>query len=180
MISSPLPDFTRRLFLSRTLQLLGTTAALPLASTCLADSQAEESGVPALEFLHVVEHATLEALADTFIPAGGAFETGARDVGLASRIDHYLPRIDPAVATGFRGALAFVETEAPMLAGKKAPFSSLSPDDREAVLTAMLETSGLPRNIFVAAKHFCLVHFYTIPDTWQFTGYDGPMLTGDA
>jgi hypothetical protein len=180
MNSIPLPDFTRRIFLSRTLQLLGATAAVPLASVCLADSSTAETLIPELEFLHAKEHATLDALGDTFIPPGGAFEAGARDVGLASRIDLYLPRIDPAVATGFRGALVFVETEAPALADRTAPFSSLSRDDREAVLNAMLQTGGLPRSVFVATKHFCLVHFYTLDETWQFTGYDGPMLQGDT
>ena len=180
MTISPLPDFTRRIFLSRALQLLGAAAVLPLAPAYVSGAHAGEQQVPALEFLHAAEYTTLEALADTFIPAGGAFETGARDVGLASRIDHYLPRIDPAVATGFRGALAFVETKAPALAGKKEPFSALTPDEREAVLQAMLESGGLPRSIFLASKHFCLVHFYTLDQTWQFTGYDGPMLTGDA
>jgi hypothetical protein len=177
-----LPDFTRRVFLNRSLQALGAAATVPLATAWLAETSAaaDQPGKAPLAFLTPGEYATLDALGDALIPAGGAFEPGARDVDLARRIDSYLPKMDPGVAAGFRGALAFVEQEAPGLAGKKPPFSALSQADRGEVLTAMLQDGGLARGVFTATKYVCVAHFYTIDETWKFTGYDGPMLLEGA
>jgi hypothetical protein len=180
-----LPEITRRVFLNRTLQALGAAAAMPLVAACakkeapveaIPPAAPQAAEVPPLEFLSEDEYITLDAAGDTLIPSGGAFELGAREAGLARRIDHYLPKMDPGVSTGFRGALAFVEQQAPEMAGKAAPFSALSEEDRTAVLAAMLQAGGLPAGIFLALKYVCMGHFYTMDETWQYTGYDGPML----
>jgi len=172
-----LPHFTRRIFLHRTLQSLGALAVLPLTNVLAAEATTAESATTeGLKFLTAEELAVLESVGDTYIPRGGAFEIGARDLGLARHIDGNLPKMDPDVATGFRGALAFVEQQAPGLAGKEAPFSALSEDDRAAVLSAMLKAGGLPAGIFLAMKYLCVNYFYTMDDTWKYTGYDGPML----
>lgn len=178
-----LPVFTRRVFLNRTLQALGAVAAMPLAGCATRSGPASgivATGTPAPQFLTAAEYATLDAMADALIPHGGEFEIGARDLGLAMRIDGYLPILDPVVAQGVRGALIFVEQQAPALAGRTAPFSGLSADDRAAVLGAMLEAGGLPASILFAMKYVCVSHFYTMDQTWQFTGYDGPMLLEEA
>lgn len=184
-----LPAYTRRVFLSRTLQALGVIAAMPLASGAVragsADpgktaQAAQAAKIPPLKFLTVEQYLTLEAVGDTLIPRGGAFELGALDVGLAARIDGYLPRLDPGVAQGIRGALVFVEQQAPELAGKAAPFSGLSEEDRTAVFNAMLQAGGLPAGVLLATKYVCMSHFYTLDQTWRYTGYDGPMLLEDA
>ena len=182
-----LPEVTRRVFLNRTLQALGAAAAMPLVVACskresppsetpAASAPEPTAQLPPLEFLNEDEYVSLDAVGDTLIPQGGAFEMGAREAGLAKRIDHYLTKMDPAVSTGFRGALAFLEQQAPELAGKAAPFSALPEDDRAAVLNAMLQAGGLPAGIFLALKYVCMGHFYTMDQTWQYTGYDGPML----
>lgn len=189
MTTIQLPMFTRRVFLNRTLQALGAVAAVPLAGRAEKSGaggiEATEQGAPAVAtpapgFLTAEQFLTLDALGDTLIPQGGAFDLGARDVGLARRIDGYLPKLDPAVAQGIRGSLVFVEQTAPALAGKAAPFSGLSADERTSVLNAMLQAGGLPAGILFAMKYVCISHFYTMDKTWQFTGYDGPMLLEDA
>ena len=184
-----IPEMTRRVFLNRALQTLGAVAAIPLGA-CTAGSvkssakMAVETGaageISRLKFLTPDQFAALEAVTDTMIPRGGAFEIGARDVVLAARIDSHLPMLDPAVAQGFRGALVFVEQQAPLLAGKSAPFSGLSEADRTAVCSAMLQAGGLPGGIFLAMKSFSLTYFYTLDATWKYTGYDGPMLLEEA
>jgi hypothetical protein len=179
MSSVELPALTRRVFLNSALQALGAIAAMPLASGSAA-AAAPEADAPSLKFLTIAQYVTLEAVADTLIPRGGAFELGAADVGLARRIDGYLPVMDPGVAQGVRGALVFVEQQAPALAGKAAPFSGLSEEDRTAVFNAMLKDAGLPASILLAMKYVCMSHFYTLDQTWKFTGYDGPMLLEDA
>lgn len=181
-----LPEMTRRVFLNRTLQALGALAALPLAgcatgpdSTATAEAVTKTGSpatVPALKFLTPEQYATLDAISDTIIPRGGAFELGARDLALAARVDAYLPKFDPAVSQGIRGALVFVEQQAPALAGKGAPFSSLTEDDRTAVCNAMLREGGLPASILLAMKWVSMSFFYTMDATWKSTGYDGPML----
>jgi len=184
-----LPEFTRRVFLNRTLQALGAVALTPLgtgiakAATEVPDAAAAARsavGITGLQFLNGEESLVLDAGSDTLIPHGGAFDLGARDVELARRIDSYLPKMDPGIAQGFRGALAFVEQKAPELAGKAAPFSRLSEEDRTAVCNAMLQAGGLPAGILLAMKYVSMSHFYTLDQTWKFTGYDGPMLLEDA
>ena len=184
-----IPEMTRRVFLNQTLQALGAAAAIPLAA-CTVGSVKSSTGmlvktgsaaeIPPLDFLTPDQYVALESVTDTMIPRGGAFELGARDVGLAARIDSHLPRLDPAVAQGFRGALVFVEQQAPSLAGKAAPFSGLSEEERTAVCNAMLQAGGLPAGVFMAMKFFSLSYFYTLDATWQYTGYDGPMLLEDS
>lgn len=173
-----LPDFARRTFLTQSLQVLGAAAALPLATSPLL-AAARTSSAPALKVLAPGEFASLSAVADTLIPRGGAFETGAGDVDLARRIDGYLPRMHPDVVTGIRGALAFVEQQAPALAKKTGAFTALSEPDRAAVFAAMLAAPGLAAAVFLALKFVCMSHFYTLDATWKFTGYDGPMLLED-
>ena len=181
-----LPEMTRRVFLSRTLQALGAATAMPLASyAALSDpattgAPAKSATVPALRFLTPGQYTTLEAISDTIIPQGGAFAPGARDLGLAARVDAYLPKFDPEVAQGIRGALVFVEQQAPALAGKAAPFSGLSEDDRAAVCNALLQAGGMPTRILLAMKWLSTSFFYTMDATWKFTGYDGPMLLEES
>jgi hypothetical protein len=178
-----IPEMTRRVFLNRTLQALGAVAALPLAagatgtgSLATAGPSATAATAPASRFLTAEQFAALDAITDTLIPHGGAFELGARDVGLAARIDTYLQKFEPHLAQGFRGALVFVEQKAPALASKTAPFSGLSEDDRAVVCEAMVKAGGLPAGVFLAMKYITMGHFYTMDVTWKFTGYDGPML----
>jgi Gluconate 2-dehydrogenase subunit 3 len=182
MSTIQLPMFTRRVFLNRTLQALGAVAVMPLASyaTEAATGEAGSAAIPALKYLTAEQYLVLDAVGDTVIPHGGSFELGARDVELARRIDSYLSRQDPALAQGVRGALVFVEQQAPALAAKAAPFSHLSEDDRAAVFDAMLKAGGMPAGILLAMKYVCMSHFYTLESTWKYTGYDGPMLLEDA
>lgn len=171
-----LPAFTRRIFLGRGLQALGAALTLPLATRELLAADQDAPAAPPTGVLTSGELAVLAAFADRVIPAGGAFELGAREADLARRVDAYLPRMHPDVVTGFRGALAFVERQAPELAGKAGAFTALPEADRDAVLSAMLAAGGLPASAFFGLKYVCCAHFYTMDVTWKHTGYDGPML----
>jgi hypothetical protein len=176
MQSLEIPEFTRRTFLNRALQVLGAAVVLPLVPRAVPAAGGDNSAAPALQVLSSGEYAVLAAVADTMIPRGGAFELGALDVDLARRIDGYLPRLHPDVVTGIRGALVFVEQQAPGLAKKTVPFTGLSAPDRDAVFAAMLASPGLPASVFLALKFVCVSQFYTLDATWKFTGYDGPKL----
>jgi hypothetical protein len=174
-----LPEFTRRIFLSRGLQALGAVAALPFVAGQVLAATDNTSATPALHVLTPGEYTVLAAVADTMIPQGGVFEMGAADVDLARRIDSYLPRLHPDMIVGLRGALAFVDQKAPALAKKPATFAALAPADREAVFAAMLASPGLPASVLLALKYLCISHFYAIDATWKLIGYDGPKLLED-
>jgi hypothetical protein len=176
MMDLELPEFSRRIFLCRGLQALGAAVALPLSTPELFAAEGATPGAPPLHVLTGAEYSVLAAVADTMVPRGGAFEMGAVDLDLARRIDSYLPRLHPDVVTGIRGALAFVEQQAPGLARKAGTFTGLEPPDRESVFAAMLAAPGLPASVFLALKFVCVSHFYTLDATWKFTGYDGPKL----
>ena len=179
MNRTQLPAYTRRVFMERMLQTLGAAVCLSATAGILARAATPDSQSD-LYVLTADEYAILDALGDALIPPGGAFQLGARDLDLARRIDSHLPVMAPAVVIGFRGALAFIDSKAPPLAAKAAPFSVLSREDRHAVLAAMLSDGGLARGILFATKYVCMVHFYSADATWKFTGYDGPMLQQGA
>ena len=174
-----MPPMTRRIFLNRTLQALGAAAAAPIvAKMALASGTPEKVSQP-FAVLSEEEYHILQAIADTMIPPGGAFDLGASDVDLARRIDAYMPKIDGNVVTGIRGAMAFVEQKAPGLAGKEGTFSALSRDDRAAVFKGMISAGGLAAGAFLGLKWICLTYFYTMDKVWPSVGYDGPMLLED-
>ncbi len=174
-----LPEFTRRIFLSRTLQALGAAAALPAVGVGAMAAESVAKTTPALKVLTLPEYAVLAAIADTIIPHGGAFDLGATDVDLARRIDSYLPKLHPDVVTGVRGALVFVEQQAPEFAKKQGTFTTLSGAERAEVLQAMSAAPGVPASVFLALKFTCCNYFYSLDATWKYTGYDGPMLLED-
>jgi hypothetical protein len=176
MPSLELPSMTRRIFLNGTLQALGAAVALPLAPRSLFAAAETAADAAPLRVLSPGEYQVLAAIADTMIPHGGAFDLGARDVDLARRVDAYLPKMHPDIVTGFRGALVFVEQQAPQLAGKTGSFSALAPEDRGAVFDAMVAAGGVPAGAFLGLKYVCMTHFYTLDAVWPAIGYDGPML----
>jgi hypothetical protein len=179
MKDAELPDFARRTFLTRGLQALGAAAVFPYVAGQVLAAAGQTSAPPALHVLTSGEYTILAAFADTMIPRGGAFEMGAADVDLARRIDSYLPRLNPDMIVGVRGALVFVDQKAPGLAKKPGTFAALAPTDREAVFAAMLASPGLPASVLLALKYLCISHFYAIDATWKFIGYDGPKLLED-
>lgn len=182
----PLPETTRRVFLLRSLQALGTVAAAPLLSACgepetrapVASEVSPQQQKPAisLKVLTKDDYHILDAVTDTVIPRGGAFELGARDIDLPRRIDHYLSQGDAEVVTGVRGALQFMEHEAPKLIGTALSFSVLSFIDRSSTMQTMEASNGLPVQVFAGLKTLSLFFFYSDDASWPHIGYDGPLV----
>lgn len=165
------PELSRRIFLKRSVQSLGALAALPL----LPSGCGPGTPVPgALRTLTPRQYSILDAIADTLLPAGGAFGPGARDLHLAERLDATLAVEDPDVVSGLRGALWFVELGAPLLSGQLGVFSRQDAGARAAALGALPHRFGLARDVFGALKQLCCFHFYCIDASWEHVGYDGP------
>jgi len=114
-------------------------------------------------------------VAEAFVPSGGAFAPGAREVGLARRIDALAAAQGPDVIRGLRGGLWLVDLASPLLAGRLGRFSGLPLDDRTACLQALLESPiALAREVFAGLKQLSLFTFYAVDESWPATGYEGP------
>ena len=169
-----LPEVSRRAFLRRSLHAAGACVALPGLGVGCAPSERAPSG---LRVLDAAQWTLLDAIADTFVPRGGAFELGARDVDLARRIDALLADEAPAVRDGLGSALLVVEWGAPLAAARLGRFSSLDEAGRAASIDA-LRTSrvGVLRDVYAGLKQACLFSFYAVDASWAATGYDGPLV----
>ncbi len=173
---SPGPDLslTRRTFLRRSLQAAGALATLPAAACAPRDAG---GAATSLRVIGPAELVILEAVTETFVPSGGAFPVGAREVDLARRIDALLAGQGPEVARGLRGALWLTELGAGPLSGRFARFTRLSPASRERAIRALAESDlALPRDVFAGLKQVSLFAFYAQPESWPPTGYEGPWL----
>lgn len=172
-------SLSRRVFLSRAIQAAGALAVLP-AAACAPPGPAA-AGAEGLLALQSAELPILEAVSESFVPTGGAFETGAREVGLARRIDAFAAAQGPDVVRGLRGALWIVELAGGPLAGHYGRFSRLSPEARIASMRALATSRlALPRDVFAGLKQLCVFTFYCQDASWPATGYDGPWVGRDA
>ena len=169
-----IPELSRRVFLRRSLHAAGALALVPGLSVGCAP--ADVARAPAdLRVLDPGEWALLEVVADTFIPSGGAFELGARDVDLAHRIDAHLAEESAEVQRGLASALRLVEWGSPLVCGRAARFSRLGPDERAACIDALCHSRiGLLRDVQAGLKQLCFFLFYAIDAVWPALGYDGP------
>ncbi|MCU0668707.1 MAG: gluconate 2-dehydrogenase subunit 3 family protein [Myxococcota bacterium] len=171
-----LPEVTRRSFLRGTLRGAGAVALVPmLAVGCAPERTA--AAPRDLRVLGVAEWSLLDTIADTFVPRGGAFALGARDLDLATRIDAYLANERPEIVRGVRGALLLVEWASPLASGRLGRFSALDVDARIACIDALRTSrSATLREVFAGLKTLCLFLFYAADESWTALGYDGPLV----
>ena len=175
-----LPSVTRRVLLRRSLHAAGALAVLPgFAAGCApADTAAAPDG---LRVLDAAQWALLDAVGDAFVPRGGAFALGARDVDLASRIDAFLAGEPAGVRRGFASALLAVEWVAPLASGRLARFSALDADGRAAAIDALRASRvALLREVYAGLKQLCAFAFYAVDASWTAIGYDGPWVERTA
>lgn len=174
--SMQLPEPTRRAFLRSTLRGAGALALAPaIAVGCAPERRAEAP--TDLAVLGAAEWGLLAVIADVFVPRGGAFELGASDLDLATRMDGHLARERPEVVRGLRGALWLVEWASPFVGGYVGRFSALDVEGRIRCIDA-LRTSRFAtlRAVFAGLKTLCLFAFYSADASWTALGYDGPLV----
>lgn len=171
-----IPDLSRRAFLSGGVKAAGVLALLPgMSLGCAAEDVARAPSD--LRVLTASEWTVLDAVGDAFVPAGGAFEAGARSVDLATRIDAFVAEESPALLAGLATALLLVERVSPLLTGSLAPFSRLDEAGRTACLEALCASRiGALRDAFAGMKTLCLFAFYSADASWPALGYDGPLV----
>jgi hypothetical protein len=167
------PAFPRRIFLKRSLQAAGALIVLPrFVAGCSAAPRGE---VPAgLKTFSADEYLIAAAVADTLIPDGGAFEAGARSLGLAKRLDEFLVGESQKVVKGTLAALWTLEYGGILLAGQFGRFSSMSPERRIRYFEKLPLGFETGRAIFLGLKRAFVFLFYNMDGSWPAVGYDGP------
>jgi gluconate 2-dehydrogenase gamma chain len=160
--------------------IAGAAAALPI------DAIAQATREP-FETLTAAEGATLEAIVARLIPTD-ANGPGATEAHAARYIDRALAGFLGTFLAAYRVGLAGIESYA--RSAKGAPFTQLSAQDQDAVLTDLESNKGFP----AAGLFFNVVLSHTIQGTfcdpfyggnanfvgWDLIGYPGIRLTATA
>jgi gluconate 2-dehydrogenase gamma chain len=175
------PLISRRDVLKR-VGVAGAAAAVPI------DAIAQATREP-FETLTAAEGATLEAIVARLIPTD-ANGPGATEARAARYIDRALGGFLASSLVAYRAGLSGIETYA--RSAKGAPFTQLSAQAQDAVLTEM--ESNAAKGFTAAAFFFNLVLSHTIQGTfcdpfyggnanfvgWDLIGYPGIRLTATA
>jgi gluconate 2-dehydrogenase gamma chain len=160
--------------------IAGAAAAVPI------DAIAQATREP-FETLTAAEGATLEAIVARLIPTD-ANGPGATEARAARYIDRALGGFLGTFLAAYRVGLAGIESYA--RSAKGAPFTQLSAQDQDAVLTDLESNKGFP----AAGLFFNVVLSHTIQGTfcdpfyggnanfvgWDLIGYPGIRLTATA
>ncbi len=164
--------FSRRGFLVRS---AGLSAALTLGGCAGAREETYAALLPDGErpaVLPLREYAVLRTLANRLVP-GGPDHPGALELGVPARVDRELGFHPQRLRDDVRDALRLVEWW-PLLT-RFARFTTLDPEDRDAELTAMMQSRlAVRRSAFQGLKFLVLFFHYAQEPAWQGIGYDGP------
>ena len=163
----------------RRLLTLGVAGAsvLVLGGGGVASLLAGAPDVANLSVLNAREYRTLDALAKTLLPSGGAFELGAERFDLARAFDGYLAGEPPENVEKLRRALLLFELGPLLFERRWTTFSRLSAAERIVHYEAWATSDTLVRRqVAVAFRKFMALVFYDNPEVWPHIGYPGPSL----
>ena len=123
--------------------------------------------------LTAARRATLEALADSLLPHGGALEPGASDVNVAGQLDSYMDRCAPGTRRTVNLMLTAFNLSA-IASRHVRPFRMLGPAKREAYLLECEKSkSRQRRETLIALKALILMFFCSDERIKPLIGYDG-------
>jgi hypothetical protein len=153
-------------------------AAVVLGSVGLAlwDSP-PRADTPPLRVLDGREYAILCAIADRVAPALGPDAPGALALGTVAALDAMLETVDVEQQKGLKLALRVFDSAlvGALTCERLGPFTSLSPEARDRVLTAWKDSRvGFRRSVFRALSGAILSVYWGDPRVWPRTGYGGP------
>lgn len=133
--------------------------------------------VSGLSVLDAYGHRTLDSLAKTLFPEGGAFPIGASAFDLAREFDGYLAGEPEPNVDNLKLALRLFEL-GPLLFDKTTKSFSLLDDAGRLAHYDAWATSDtlLRRQIALAFRKFLALVFYDKPEVWPHIGYGGPSL----
>jgi hypothetical protein len=128
-----------------------------------------------LQVLSEREYSILSSVAETILPGTQGYPS-ARDVQIAERVDAALFACDDGVQSEFKQLLALLESAVAgfVLAGRSAPFSTLSYDERWKVLDSWRSARvRLFRTAFKAIHGLVTASYYSAPQVHDRIGYPG-------
>jgi hypothetical protein len=147
MHSTPEPDKAQPLMLSRraAVKALGAIAVWPYLSDSAAEAFAAiqaQQAPPKLAFLTAGQYATLDALAESIIPADDR-SPGARAARVADYIDLLLSESDDQTQRTWTAGLALLEGESRRRF--KVPYAQMSAAQAEQLLTDLSRNEADPK-----------------------------------
>ena len=118
----------------------------------------------------------LVAVADRIIPQGKKFPK-PRELGIAEKVDRLLSGLHPGDVTDFKNGLFLIENGLTgfLLDGRVTAFSNSPPAVQDQTLENF-RTSKLQvrRSIYKAVYGMISACYWSCPETYAVTGYDGP------
>lgn len=172
---TPTGGVSRRQFLRRSLggaALLQAGALLPTGCGGYAPRAAGEFKV-----LNAKTAAIVEALADAMVDDGaGALPVPSR-IGIAGRVDVMLAGLHPETLDQSLLLFNVVEHMTFAFGFYGSRFTKLPRAEQRAYLDGWANSSlGFRRMAAQALKMFVYVNYYTLPETFEHIGYDGPWM----
>jgi hypothetical protein len=144
---------------------LGAIAVWPYLSDAAAEAFATIQATqapPKLAFLTAAQYTTLDALAETIIPAD-AHSPGARESRVADYIDLLLSESDDQTQRTWTAGLALLDADSRRRF--KAPFAQLAPEQATALLTDISRNEATPKTpleeFFRTTKDATIRGYYT-------------------
>jgi hypothetical protein len=144
---------------------LGAFAVWPYLSDAAAEAFATIQATqapPKLAFLTAAQYTTLDALAETIIPAD-AHSPGAREARVADYIDLLLSESDDQTQRTWTAGLALLDADSRRRF--KAPFAQLAPEQATALLTDISRNEATPKTpleeFFRTTKDATIRGYYT-------------------
>lgn len=134
-----------------------------------------------LRFFSPKEILILEAAAARILRSKEPSLPNPSSLHLGLLIDHLAQQMDDATRSDLRKLIHAVEHVLPLSIGKTSRFSRLSGPDQDQVLASMMNHPvGLLRGAFEGLKSLSVMAYFANPATWEFLGYDGPLVQRPA
>jgi hypothetical protein len=130
---------------------------------------------PLLALSHV-EYSVLAAVARRMLPRGGQWPT-PESLAVFARADLVISRVDETGRVELRQLLNLIESGLSTLFSgvSAAPFTTLSPEDQDAVLDSWATSRlSLKRTGYHALRGVVLGVYFANPEVWPAMGYPGP------
>jgi hypothetical protein len=135
------------------------------------------AGVSRPRTLSDKELIVLAAITSRIVAPDGPDAPPADGWALASWLDDYLGKMDPALLGDLRALLHFVEHGGPLFRLRATRFSHMTSDEQDATLAAFADSPiTVRRQGLQALRALAFLAYYRQDATWGLIGYPGPIL----
>lgn len=116
------------------------------------------------------------AVARRIVDADAADAPSPDAVDVAGFVDTYVATMPSGLRDDVSGLLGVVEHLAPLRAGHRRRFTSLSPEAQDTALAWLERAEGLFAGAFDGLRALVFMGYYRDPRTWPLLGYEGPTI----